>query len=125
PPMISGRKFLPPGFCGIRKLGPRGPRGPPGPRRGPSGPRFLNKSSMLLVRRGLSPPEDGSDDGAPPPGSHGLRGPRGCSSPPLLTPSEGVSPPELPSLPSPPPEELPQGLRLPAIASAILSICPP
>ena len=40
--------------------------------REPSGPRFLNRSSMFAPRRGRS---------SAPPGNQGLRGPRGLSSP--------------------------------------------
>src|SRR6478735_1218634 len=110
---ITGSQLPPPGRSGRRKLGPPPP--PPLLRRGPSGPRCLKISSMFAERRGRS--------SLPPPGSHGLRGPRGASSP-----VGGVSG-SLSSGPSPEPSllpvGLPQGLRLPAIVSEILSIHPP
>src|SRR5690606_13434698 len=106
-PRMIGSQLPPPGLSGRRKFGPRGPP----ERRGPSGPRCLKISSMFAERRRSS---------EPPPGSQGLRGPLGG-----FSPEDGASPPS----PCPPapllPPGLPHGLRLPAIASTILSIIPP
>src|SRR5690606_38821119 len=104
-----GKSERPPGPVGMRKLGPPGP---PRRRFGPSGPRFLNKSSMFADRRPRS-------SELPPPGSHGLRGPRDLSSP--LGGVGSGSAPGFPPLDSLSPVGLPQGLRLPAIASTNLS----
>ncbi len=114
PARISGSQLLPPGRMGMRKLGPPVPP----PRRGPSGPRLRKISSIDAERRGPSP--------SPPPGSQGLRGPRGPSPPETGSSLLLPSPPSPPSSPLPlPPCGLPQGLRLPAMASAILSKIPP